>query len=399
MFGNLREETQAAVLRYFPERQIYLRSGGEVSYYVLKTRTQVIATSLVGIVALWCLITIINVIWGFNPMAGSSKENRMIKARYERVLEDTRARLESAEFQLEQQQQDFERVAKNFQEKHQTIAQLVDLPILDTGLPDFDSTPEIKPTLLMSPGLRDAFERESRVASLSTAEVDLGTSADMSLMNLDSTQNDILMSAELRTLNQIESARAIIEATDLNVQDILRAGGDGTGGPLAATSDDGSTEPRVIAIQARVAESKMLEDAVGSLPLGFPVDGVARLTSSFGVRKDPFTKRPAMHQAVDIGAYYGAPIVVAADGTVTYSGRKSGYGKVVIVDHGHGFTTKYAHLSKTLVKKGQEVKKGENVGEMGSTGRSTGPHLHYEVMFQERAYDPEKFLKAGLYVQ
>jgi len=183
------------------------------------------------------------------------------------------------------------------------------------------------------------------------------------------------------------------------VDDILKAGGSGTGGPLAAVPGDETSEPRVIAIQARVAESKMLDDAIESLPLGFPVEGVARLTSSFGVRKDPFTKRPAMHQAVDIGARYGATIIASADGTVIYSGRKNGYGKVVIVDHGHGFTTKYAHLSKTLVKKGQAVKTGDNVGEMGSTGRSTGPHLHYEILFQDRAYDPEKFLKAGLYVQ
>jgi len=142
-------------------------------------------------------------------MAGSSKQNRMIKAKYERLLEDTRARLESAEFQLEQQQQDFERVAKNFQEKHQTIAQFVDLPILDSGMPDFSATPEVKPTILRTPGIRDASERQSRVASLNTQDVDLGTGADRSLMNLDSTQNDILLNAELNTLSEIEQARAM----------------------------------------------------------------------------------------------------------------------------------------------------------------------------------------------
>ena len=399
MFGNLREETKAAVLRYFPERQIYLRSGGEVSYFVLKTRTQVLISSFVGFVALWCLITIINLIWGFNPLSGASKQNRMIKAEYERALEDAKARLESAEFQLSQQQQDFEKVAKTFQEKHQTLAQMLDQPVLNTAIPDFDTVEKVKPTLLRAPGIRDSIDRVSRVAYLETSEVDLGTNADRSLMNLDSTQNNILVSAELKTLDKIESARAIIEATELNVDDVIRAGGDAVGGPFADLPTDGSIEPRVIAIQARVAESEMLEEAIDSLPLGFPVDGVARLTSSFGVRKDPFTKRPAMHQAVDIGAHHGATIIATAEGTVIHSGRKSGYGKVVIVDHGHGFTTKYAHLSKTLVKKGQEVKKGDNVGEMGSTGRSTGPHLHYEVLFQDRAYDPEKFLKAGLYVQ
>lgn len=399
MFGNLREETKAAVLRYFPERQIYLRSGGEVSYFVLKTRTQVLISSFVAFVALWCLLTLVNLIWGFNPLSSGSKQSRMLKAEYERALDDSRARLESAEFQLEQQQQDFERIAKNFQDKQRTLAQLRGQPVIDTALPDLAIIEKVKPTILRAPGLRDSSERVSRVASLNATEIDMGTNADRSMENLDSTLNSELVAEELQTLDKIERSRAIIEATDLNVDDVIRAGGIGIGGPLADLSIDDSSEPRVVAIQARAVESKMLDDAVDSLPLGFPVEGVARLTSSFGVRKDPFTKRPAMHQAVDIGARHGATIIATADGTVIHSGRKSGYGKVVIVDHGHGFTTKYAHLSKTLVKKGQEVKTGDNVGEMGSTGRSTGPHLHYEILFQNRAYDPEKFLKAGLYVQ
>ncbi len=399
MFGNLREEAKAAVLRYFPERQIYLRSGGEVSYYVLKTRTQVMITSLLGATALWCLVTVLNVIWGFNPIAGASKKNRMIKAEYERTLENYKARLESAEFQLNQQQQDFEKIAKNLQEKHATLAKHLDQPVLDPSLPEFGLTTQFKPTYLRAPGVRDSNERESRVSVIKTAEVDLGTDADRSLMNLDSTQNDILMKAEFDTLSDIEKSRAIIEATDLNVSDILSAGSPGTGGPLFDITSVEDGDPRVISIQARVAESKMLEDAIESLPLGFPVEGNARLTSAFGVRKDPFTKRPAMHQAVDIGARHGAKIIATADGVVIHSGRKSNYGRVVFVDHGHGFITKYAHLSKTLVKKGQVVKKGDRVGEMGSSGRSTGPHLHYEVTFQDRAYDPDKFLKAGLYVQ
>jgi len=399
MFSNLLEESKTAVLRYFPERQIYLRSGGEVSYYVLKTRTQVMATAIVGLVSLWCLVTIFNVLWGHNPLAGSSKQNRVIKAEYQRLLQDTEARLQDAEFQLTQQQQDFEQFTKSFQQKHATIAQLVNQPVLDAALPEVDFLGVKKQSVLRTPGLRDMVSRTSRVSSLDVQQVDLGANVDLPLMNLDATQNDVLLAAEEQTLEKIEYTRAIIEATDLNVDDVLRAGGYGTGGPLYAMISDNVSDVRVTSIQARVAEVKMLEDALNSVPLGFPVDRVARLTSSFGVRKDPFTKRPAMHQAVDIGSGYGAPIVATADGVVTYSGRKSGYGRVVIVDHGHGFTTKYAHLSKTLVKKGQEIKKGDNVGGMGSSGRSTGPHLHYEILFQDRAYDPSKFLKAGLYVQ
>jgi len=399
MFSNLLEETKTAVLRYFPERQIYLRSGGEVSYYVLKTRTQLIATIGAAFVALWCLITLFNLIWGHNPLAGNSQQNRLIKAEYQRLLKDTEAKLENAEIQLNQQQADFAKFTRNLQDKHATIAQALNQPVLNTTFPEIDILGGVKKSaLLRAPDIRDASSRVSRVANIKTSEVEIGAGVDRPLMNLDSTQNDILLEAENRTLDKIDVTRAIIEATDLNVHDVLRAGGMGTGGPLIGILSDGKDE-RVNIIQARFAESELLENALESVPLGFPVDATSRMTSAFGVRKDPFTKRPALHHAVDIGSGIGAPIVVTADGVVTHSGRKSGYGNAVIVDHGHGFTTKYAHMSKTLVKKGQKVKKGDNLGEMGNTGRSTGPHLHYEVLFQGRAYDPDKFIKAGLYVQ
>ncbi len=386
-------------MRYFPERQIYLRSGGEVSYYVLKTRTQVIATSIAALTALWCLVTIFNLIWGHNPLAGTFQQSRAAEAEYQRILQETKSRLQTAEYKLTQQQKDFEQYTRSMQDKHATIAQALNQPVINTEFPQLEILGVQKSSLLRAPNVRDTAPRLSRVSSIASGAIEVGVNVDTPLMNLDSNQNNILMAAEYDTLEKIEASRAIIEATDLNVDDVLRAGGFGTGGPLMAMVADDVTDKRVGAIQARVAESRMLDDALESVPLGFPVPGVARMTSAFGVRKDPFTRRPAMHQAVDIGSGMGAPIVATADGTVIYSGHKSGYGRVVIVDHGHGFKTKYAHMSKTLVKKGQVIKKGDNVGEMGSTGRSTGPHLHYEILFQDRAYDPDKFLKAGLYVQ
>jgi len=117
------------------------------------------------------------------------------------------------------------------------------------------------------------------------------------------------------------------------------------------------------------------------------------------MRKDPFNNRPAFHGGVDFGAYRLAPIVATADGVVKFVGRNGGYGRTVEIDHGHGFVTRYAHLEKTYVKKGTFVKKGAKIGGMGSTGRSTATHLHYEIFFQGHDYDPDKFLKAGRYVQ
>ena len=142
----------------------------------------------------------------------------------------------------------------------------------------------------------------------------------------------------------------------------------------------------------------MLFRSVQNLPLAEPVGVPARLTSNYGLRVDPFTKRPAWHNGIDMAAYYKAPVAAAGPGTVTYAGYKSGYGRLVEIDHGYGFKSRYAHLKSISVKKGADVAIGDTLGLMGSSGRSTGPHLHYEVWFHGKPYDPVDFLKAGRHV-
>ncbi len=119
---------------------------------------------------------------------------------------------------------------------------------------------------------------------------------------------------------------------------------------------------------------------------------VGRVSDNFGYRKDPFTKRKTYHDGIDIGADTGTSIKAAASGTVTLAERYSGYGKCVIIDHGRGITTLYGHASTLLVKEGQKVKKGDVIAKVGSTGRSTGPHLHFEVRVYGTAVDPMQYL-------
>ncbi len=124
-----------------------------------------------------------------------------------------------------------------------------------------------------------------------------------------------------------------------------------------------------------------------------PVAG-GRLTSGFGLRADPFTGARREHDGVDLGAPEGSPIRASAGGVVVSAGPRGGYGLAVEIDHGHGLTTLYGHASRLLVSAGQEVRAGEEIGEVGSTGRSTGPHLHFEVRVGGRAVDPARALKA-----
>lgn len=399
VFGELRTR----ILQHFPERQLYLRSGGEVKYYVFGTKVQMAIFSGLMAVAAWCLFTMFNLLWGYNPMRAPSQEIKRVEARYQRLLADAQAKESNARLMLNEQRQSFEQMAKNFEEKHQTISQILKketTPSLPSNTAKYAEN-----RVLMAPTIRDSAPRSARSALVKSTNLETGMEIDRSLNNLDDTQNAILVSAEIDTLDRIERGRAIIKATDLSIDTVLNESPFGKGGlfvDLGESPDlkaEGNFGSRVASIKARVAEAEAIDSALSSLPFGHPVGVETYRTSAYGLRKDPFTKRPTFHEGLDFGGQRKTPIVATADGKVIHAGRNGGYGKSVEIDHGHGFVTRYGHLNKLNVKRGQVVKKGDKIGGMGSTGRSTATHLHYEVHFQGRVYDPDKFLKAGHYVQ
>ena len=132
-------------------------------------------------------------------------------------------------------------------------------------------------------------------------------------------------------------------------------------------------------------------DSANIMPAIWPVNG--RLMGGYGQRSDPFSGEGAMHTGVDISAPVGTTVHATADGMVVLAARDGGYGRLVVLDHGNGYRTYYAHLSRMDVVEGQEIHRGENVGAVGNTGRSTGPHLHYEVRIHSTAVNPYRFLQ------
>jgi murein DD-endopeptidase MepM/ murein hydrolase activator NlpD len=148
-------------------------------------------------------------------------------------------------------------------------------------------------------------------------------------------------------------------------------------------------------LQEAVLAAERLRRMVPYVPLRKPLPGELELTSGFGVRLDPFLGRPAMHTGIDLRDDYGAPVRATAAGRVVTAEWTGGYGKMVEIDHGNGITTRYGHLSGISVREGQAVEIGTPVGRIGSTGRATGPHLHYEVRIDDEAVDPTRFLRAG----
>lgn len=144
-------------------------------------------------------------------------------------------------------------------------------------------------------------------------------------------------------------------------------------------------------IEAKLLQQSVLKD---SLPNISPVNALYN-SSSFGYRIDPFSGHKAFHEGLDFMANTGTPVYAAARGIVSFAEQTPDYGKIVKIDHGSGIETRYAHTSLLVVKAGDRVEKGQKIAEVGSTGRSTGPHLHYEIRFNGNPLDPRKYLKSS----
>lgn len=218
------------------------------------------------------------------------------------------------------------------------------------------------------------------------------------------------LSTTVDEIHQLEALknRFMDMATPANLRDKYSKKDDAKGGPWVAASRFQTHKSSELTQDLDMAldEFAQTQAAVKSLsqtwssqlswlhalPIGLPVSKDYRVTSGFGIRNDPFTGQLAMHEGLDFVASMETPIVTTASGTVTRSGWDGSYGNVVEVRHIEGFSTRYAHLSKRLVQEGQHVNRGEVLGQLGSTGRSTGPHLHYEIMRHDRVMNPTQML-------
>ena len=225
------------------------------------------------------------------------------------------------------------------------------------------------------------------------------------------TERDEIVARNDEILSQVESAVAIsvqpldrvFRSIGMNPDDVLstiRKGYSGQGGPLTARSystrgDAALSQGEAKANQVIVTLDQMntYRIAMEKLPLAMPVKASFRYSSGFGRRWG------RAHEGIDMAGPVGTPIHVTGDGVVTFAGRQSGYGNLIKIQHELGVETRYAHLSGISVKVGQRVSQGDRIGAMGNTGRSTGPHLHYEVRMNGRAVDPMSFIKAASNVQ
>ena len=366
----------------FQERHIYLRAQGQVNSIVLTPRRQmVIAGAVLGLMVWLCVSTVAMAVSAMS-LSRTDQEVAKTQAKYERWIADRQARLNSAVAQLNANNGSVDDLANSIEKRHAALAMLVT---------DFRGVPGAARAL---------------TPSISPDSI-LGASPLERVQAVHMDQDQMVQRAETFAKSRADRLRLAFRLAGLNPNGYA-AQKSGLGGPLLDAKDpkalgavldvDPEFAQRIQSAATNMTDMRALNNAAERLPFARPTVH-SRQTSGFGVRFDPFTRRPAMHAGLDFAGSFMTPIYVTAPGIVSFTGVRSGYGNTVEVDHGRGFKTRYAHLQGISVRAGQRVGVGQRIGAMGSTGRSTGVHLHYEVWVNGRAQNPARFVKAGDYVQ
>jgi murein DD-endopeptidase MepM/ murein hydrolase activator NlpD len=230
--------------------------------------------------------------------------------------------------------------------------------------------------------------RGSRQSSISDS---LGR-VEASLDRVEQRQSLALNQMENRYEGKAHLMRGVLSQLGLKLDTPAAIGGPFV--PVKLPSNE-SFDRSIMRVNLARADADRLSNTLVTVPVRKPVTGEIDLSSPFGVRMDPFVHEAAMHTGLDFRGEMGEPIHATAAGTVTIAGWSGGYGKMVEIDHGNGLATRFGHLSEIDVSVGQKIRIGEVVGKLGSTGRSTGPHLHYETRINGEPVNPQKFLDAG----
>lgn len=356
---------------WFPDREFFMRSEGQVRFIKVSSRIQIIGASVVAALLLvWVL-----------SLAGMAVSS-YLASRDRLSLLHREATVAKSESRLEAYGADIGKVAEDLKRRQDFIDQ-----VTQAHIGDLPKDQQVGETVSNS-----ATESAETVKKVSAFIPEAAALAQIEARQLAFIEG-LTRAADRRSA----AAEARLVRLGLNPKAVLARLEDRSaqGGPLIslATSRDGSIDPRFQRFGLSLARMEALERSVAALPQAMPAS-LEYISSGFGYRPDPFTGGPDFHGGLDFKGPIGAPIYAAARGKVTFVGQRSGYGNVVEVDHGHGLLTRYAHMSGFRTRVGKEVIPGEMIGLIGNTGRSTGPHLHFEVRINDRPVNPRPFLEA-----
>jgi murein DD-endopeptidase MepM/ murein hydrolase activator NlpD len=431
-----------AVEKWLPEQRLFLKSDTETRFIRLRPATQAIALTGVSLVAAWSILATAIVLMDWIS-AGSTRDQA---ARQQAMFEE---RLNSLSADRDLRADEAARAQERFNIALEQVSDMQGRLLasedrrreLETGIEVIQST--LRRTIEQRDEARTAAaaatlalaeetgttrtdgaraeDAEATLAMLTAALGDTATERDRMEVTADTAVQRIAdMESAARALRdrndeifaKLEEAVTIsmepldnmFRAAGLSPDDLLdqvRSGYSGQGGPLTPLSIStsgalpGPDEARVNTILEGLDRMNLYRLATEQAPLAMPVTGSFRWTSGFGMRRDPKGWGTRMHEGVDMAGAYGLPILATGDGVVIHAGWDNGYGRSVEIRHVNGIVTRYAHMSELRVDVGQKVSRGQQIGDMGNSGRSTGTHLHYEILIGGSPVNPMTFIKAG----
>lgn len=344
-----------------PEREIFMRAGGSVRFVRVTTQMQLMAASVVAMAAGVLMLAMGTMLWRQQSVNAAQA-----------ALDAQRAAISSKAAQVSADKRSVDAVAHDLEKRQDALDQLMETHFgADADKPEVD---------------------RSRVVGqphASNAPV-TGTSR---LAILRDRQQRFAKALGVAAKARLAVVEAAIRKVGINPAQIAGGGRGGPFIPVSALALAGGKR-QFRALDTLLDRLDTMESALTVLPSGRPTSAPMQ-SSSYGYRRDPFNGLAAFHAGIDFPGAYGQPILAASDGKVVFAGQRSGYGNCIEVDHGHGITTRYAHLSRFVARPGQTVTRGQQIARMGSTGRSTGTHLHFEVRVNGAAVNPRPFLEAS----
>lgn len=426
-----------------PDRRLFLRSDEETRFLRLAPTTQLFAIFLICLLVAWSTIAtailIMDSIGSGNFRAQAERDQKTYENRLNAMADEREAHAAAA---LAAQERFNSALSQISIMQNQLLTSEDRLRELEKGIDVIQNT--LRTTVKerdiardLAAELQASLEGEStasRPAAARAAEVEATLEKMTEALEMASSERDQVIADSSEAVEHAETIihdmrlldeqnerifRQLEEAMTISVDPLskmfenagldtdrlinqIKRGYDGSGGPWEPISfstkesvEDSSSFDRANSLLEQMSALNIYRIAAEGIPFAHPVKSDHRFTSGFGYRRDPMTGGRRMHNGVDFAAGKGTDIFSPADGTVTRAGWASGYGNVIYIKHEFGLETRYGHLSRIRVKKGQRVSRGQHIGDMGNTGRSTGTHLHYEVRVNDKPVNPMNFIEAA----
>ncbi len=355
----------AWIMALAPEREIFLRTGGKVRFLRVSTGLQLaVAGGASALLGGWALAT------------GAMLWNQAHIGSERAALAQQTASITTREAKVNAYRRSVDDIAGDIEERQKALEQLMQTSLGTAGSTD-----------ALTGKTQGAIGKAPTGKPLS----DASTPAER-LNRLRDTQHSFETRLEEAAKTRLAQVEKAIRSFGLNPSSMGR-GRSAQGGPFVPVRGLIATDPELRDLATLLSRLNAMELTLAAIPSGRPTAAPME-TSSFGYRRDPFNGMAAFHAGIDFPGAYGQPIQAAERGRISFVGQRQGYGNVVEVDHGNGILTRYAHLSRFAARVGDKVTRGQTIAKMGSTGRSTGTHLHFEVRVNGDAVNPRRFLEA-----